>query len=75
MPIYEYHCEDCNQKFEALVLKKGDKIACPTCGGQRYRFEFSVFRFGADSGREKTFSSRLGGGCGCGAGACACSCG
>ena len=32
MPIYEYVCDDCGTKFEKLVRKNGDALACPTCG-------------------------------------------
>ena len=33
MPIYEYHCDDCDCDFEVLVFK-GDKqgVSCPNCG-------------------------------------------
>ena len=31
MPIYEYHCCDCETTFEALV-RGGDTITCPHCG-------------------------------------------
>ncbi len=33
MPIYEYHCEKCNIKFETLVFG-GDTPICPTCNGE-----------------------------------------
>ena len=29
MPIYEYQCQDCNNKFEKLVRKEPPK--CPSC--------------------------------------------
>ena len=32
MPIYEYHCADCGQTFEALVRAEGT-VRCPDCGG------------------------------------------
>ncbi len=33
MPIYEYECKHCGQKFERIVsLHKGDDTVCPKCG-------------------------------------------
>ena len=32
MPIYEYHCESCDQEFEKLVRPSGDEPSqCPNC--------------------------------------------
>jgi putative FmdB family regulatory protein len=31
MPIYEYHCRECDVTFEALV-RAGTAAACPQCG-------------------------------------------
>ncbi|BBO99745.1 FmdB family transcriptional regulator [Sulfuriferula nivalis] len=31
MPIYDYHCSNCNNKFELLV-RSTTVIACPECG-------------------------------------------
>jgi putative FmdB family regulatory protein len=33
MPIYEYHCDTCSNKFETLVLRKLETVQCPACGG------------------------------------------
>ncbi|MDQ6973002.1 MAG: zinc ribbon domain-containing protein [Mariprofundaceae bacterium] len=33
MPIYEYHCDDCDKEFETLVLRKSETVVCPDCGG------------------------------------------
>ena len=33
MPIYEYHCEDCNQDFECLVFG-GEEPDCPSCNSK-----------------------------------------
>ena len=30
MPIYEYHCQDCNENFEYLVMGQEDP-SCPKC--------------------------------------------
>ncbi|MDY6877263.1 MAG: zinc ribbon domain-containing protein [Chloroflexota bacterium] len=31
MPIYEYHCRDCNVTFEVLV-RSSTTVICPHCG-------------------------------------------
>jgi len=30
MPIYEYHCKQCEKDFECLVFE-GDAVQCPDC--------------------------------------------
>jgi putative FmdB family regulatory protein len=33
MPIYDYHCPQCEAKFEQLVsYSKADEVSCPHCG-------------------------------------------
>ena len=36
MPIYEYICKDCNQKFEAVrsIAQADEPIQCSHCGGE-----------------------------------------
>ncbi len=29
MPIYEYLCEECETRFEKIVINKQQEIACP----------------------------------------------
>lgn len=45
MPIYEYICEGCGAKFEALrpLNDTGESLACPECGGSRLEKVFSTF--------------------------------
>mgnify|MGYP003681935130 CR=1 FL=1 len=40
MPIYEYRCQECGEKFEKLVRSMNSALAteCPNCGGQRVNF-------------------------------------
>ena len=33
MPIYEYHCDNCNHDFEYLVFGK-EQPECPSCRGK-----------------------------------------
>ena len=32
MPIFEFHCNSCNQDFEKLVFGADPEVACPQCG-------------------------------------------
>ena len=42
MPIFEYHCRDCDKDFEILIL--GDQeVSCPVCKGDRVSRLLSVF--------------------------------
>ena len=42
MPIFEYVCNDCNHKFEQLVMN-GNAVKCKSCEGENLRKLFSVF--------------------------------
>ena len=42
MPIYEYACEKCGHRFEALVRTDAEQTACPQCDGKRLLKQFSV---------------------------------
>ena len=51
MPIYEYRCESCAERFEELVRRPEDTVACPQCGGTEAERLLSVFAgIGASSG-------------------------
>jgi putative FmdB family regulatory protein len=52
MPIYEYECTACGEKFE---LRRGindsdSEIQCPKCGALNPRRVLSMFSTGASSG-------------------------
>ena len=70
MPLYEYHCADCNITFEALrPMKEADApIACEHCESEHTGRTLSLFV--AVSGG-KTITAEAGGGCACG-GQCGC---
>ena len=45
MPIYEYHCSDCNTEFEKFLrsMFSKEQIACPQCGGNHVAKGLSLF--------------------------------
>lgn len=53
MPIFEYSCQDCGTRFEKLVRRSEDEVACPSCGKTHLRQELSVFAAHAN-GRSRT---------------------
>jgi len=65
MPIYEYECLDCGERFE-LLQRMGEgsaNLTCPQCGESRVTKQFSTFA-SASSGSSASMSSFGGGGCG-----------
>jgi putative FmdB family regulatory protein len=85
MPIYEFYCSDCRDKFEVLTSYEASQagMVCASCHGTNVRKLLSVFArpargggndFGnygdaGDYGDGEDFGG--GGGCSCG-GACSC---
>jgi putative FmdB family regulatory protein len=63
MPIYEYACVECGERFERLVPTgaDADRMTCDSCGATRVRRLISVFA----TARGHSHS----GGC-CGGGCC-----
>jgi putative FmdB family regulatory protein len=47
VPIYEYECGDCGQKFEKLVRHAGadTPVTCPDCRSERVQKKMSVCGF------------------------------
>ena len=43
MPIYEYRCPACDERFEELVRNPDVAVACPSCGGAEAERLLSVF--------------------------------
>ena len=73
MPIYEYVCDDCDARFERIVINKQQEIACPKCASKKATIQLSVFAAatGSNGGSAKSPSSSGGGGSCCGGG-CGC---
>jgi putative FmdB family regulatory protein len=67
MPVYEYVCRACDERFEKYVRAWGEAVACPRCAGSEVEKQVSRFAFAAAEG----FVSSAGG-CGCGRGGCGC---
>jgi putative FmdB family regulatory protein len=73
VPIYEYRCRACGDRFEKLVYGQA-AVACPQCASGEVTRTLSLFGFKSGS----TFASSAGGGagsgggCGCGGGGCGC---
>ncbi len=61
MPIYEYRCTACGEKFEKLVLNRIETILCSACGSPAVEKLFSIFGFKSEG---KFSASSSSGGCG-----------
>ncbi len=42
MPIYEYVCKECDQKFEVLVQGR-EEVTCPSCKSLNITKQYSTF--------------------------------
>ncbi len=71
MPIYEYLCKDCENKFEELVLNPDDDIFCNLCEGHHLEKMFSTFGFKSESALSST-SETMNSGCMCTPTTCGC---
>jgi putative FmdB family regulatory protein len=72
MPIYEFHCAQCERDSEILVRSSHwEGTKCPHCGSVKLAKKFSVFASaGAEAAPKKAPScgAKPSGGCGCGRG-------
>ena len=52
MPIYEYKCKKCGNKFELLqkMNESNKNITCPECGASQAEKLFSTFSSSSDTG-------------------------
>ncbi|MFZ3214445.1 MAG: zinc ribbon domain-containing protein [Candidatus Acidiferrales bacterium] len=72
MPIYEYVCDDCNERYERIVFNQNTAVTCPKCASAKHTIQLSVFAAPAN-GSKSTSSGFTGGGGGCcGGGGCGC---
>ncbi|UCF79753.1 MAG: zinc ribbon domain-containing protein [Candidatus Eiseniibacteriota bacterium] len=70
MPIYEFRCGSCGERFEKLCSVGKDKgVRCPACGGQKSERLFSLF--GVRSSSKSASGSGAGSSCStCSGGTC-----
>ncbi len=70
MPIYEYCCKDCGDRFEVLrPIKDADlPMACKSCQSEQTQRAMSVFF--AQSGSKVIAGGSSGGCAGCAGGSC-----
>ncbi len=61
MPIYEYLCQDCGNKFEKLVRRAADAgdMECPSCGQKHLKQEFSTFAAHANGASKRASDAPL----------------
>jgi putative FmdB family regulatory protein len=70
MPIYEYHCEKCDQTFECLVMGES-KPACSSCNSKEVKKLMSACGFVSKGGGGETVKASAGSSCsGCSATSC-----
>ena len=70
MPVFEFKCEGCGDRFERLVFAASSSVSCPNCGSTELEKLPSTFGM---SGVERQTTSAAA--CGsCSAGSCS-SCG
>jgi len=55
MPIYEYCCDECGERFELFVRSATQKTApaCPRCGSEKVHKAISLFGVGSAAGSSK----------------------
>ncbi len=72
MPIFDYHCVDCETTFEIFhkVREKADDIVCPHCGSKNSKKLMSAPMVSMGSSTDSGSSCDSGGSCGCSSGAC-----
>lgn len=51
MPIYEYRCKECGERFDKFVRSTATpiEIICPKCQGTQCRKSISLFGMGSSS--------------------------
>jgi putative FmdB family regulatory protein len=75
MPIFEFECCQCCERFEQLVFRSDEPVNCPKCESGDVQRVMSVFGFKSSGGEKGVASSRMGSGAssscaGCSGGSC-----
>jgi putative FmdB family regulatory protein len=73
MPIYEYVCNDCETRYERIVMSASQEIDCPKCASMRHSLQLSVFSAGKSAnGTASSGETSSSSGCGCTPYSCGC---
>lgn len=73
MPLYEYHCDDCQHDVEVLIRNSQEQPECPDCGSHQLQKLLSVPATPSIASGSLPVANHQGGGCGrpqCGSGGC-----
>lgn len=63
MPIFEFRCKECGEKFETLVFaSQSGPVKCEKCGSEETEKLMSTFASGSFSSSGNSYSGS-GGGC------------
>ncbi|HHV43048.1 MAG TPA: zinc ribbon domain-containing protein [Firmicutes bacterium] len=55
MPVYEFRCGQCQEKFEELISwSQIDKVVCPKCGSNQVKKLVSTFAARSSDGQGST---------------------
>jgi putative FmdB family regulatory protein len=59
MPIFEYLCDDCGNKFEKLVRRAAEaaRAECPSCGRDHVTTQVSSFAAPSNGGAKDSMPS------------------
>jgi putative FmdB family regulatory protein len=62
MPIYEYSCDECGEKFELFVrsVSRQSDLTCPKCGSQNVHKAISLFGVGGAGGSREAGAASCG---------------
>jgi putative FmdB family regulatory protein len=66
MPIFEYRCKECGEKFETLVYSTSDteQVECPECGSAQTEKQMSMFASSGGNGSSSASANSCGSGSG-----------
>ncbi len=62
MPIYEYQCQACGEKFSKLLRSMAGQVTvvCPRCGSENVKKAISLFGVGGTDAARSTASCSSG---------------
>jgi len=72
MPIYEYVCDDCGERYERIVRNTSTKVTCPKCASAKHTIQLSVFAAPSNGSKSSASSSAPASGGSCCGGRCGC---